>query len=105
MFIFHLFDDVSIYSWLGVLLGIIAVLVMHLPYRREYKYDKRGRKHGSWLSELYSYEYGPTYARFDYHGLRYLQRTLLKMARVVWAGVRGDLLKYFLKQIRGWLGF
>jgi hypothetical protein len=90
--------------WLAALAIAWIIVVLHVPYRYEWRRDARGRTHGVWQSAMYRYEYGPTYERLRYDGLRRLQRIILGLLRDAWRLLRGDVLRRLVDELRRRLG-
>jgi hypothetical protein len=99
-----LFNALVAHPWLASLIIDCAIIVLHLPYRVEIQLDSSGREYGVYQSLLYRYEYGPTYERLDYDGLRRLQRIILDLLRDAWALLRGDVLRRLVDELRRRLG-
>lgn len=86
----------------SIIFGLL--LVLHLPYRIEQRYDRKRRASVIVQSIAYRYSYGPSYRRLDYAGLRQVQRGLVDLLAALWKALRGDLLRRALNALRAWLG-
>lgn len=97
-----LMNALNAHPWLiGFIIAWIT-LFLHLPYRVEVRRTSRG-VYGVWQSLLYRFEYGPTYQRLNYNGLRHLQRVVIGLLREVWGLLRGDMVRRLVDELRRWL--
>ena len=105
MTILNVLETLATHPWLTAFTIISLALVLHLPYRVEERRDRQGHIHGVYQSLVYRYEFGPTYERLEYSGLRHAQRTILALLSAAWAMLRGNVLRLLIRLVRQRLGW
>jgi hypothetical protein len=57
MNIAHLLDNLFTHPQLAVIIVFLVLLLLHLPYRYEYRCNAHGQEYGVWQSVMYRYSY------------------------------------------------